>query len=336
MSKVKISEVAAEAGVAISTASKALNGTGAISPDTVKRIEEAAGRLGYKPNRAAQFLAGKNKSIGIILPDEPCEVMDPMVDGLIEALDEYVNFGFRYTIRHYDRTSPKPEVFTDAFDSIKDSINGLIFIPSFDISTYREPLIKSGLPMISLQIAVDDSFCKSVTVDERMVGRMAAEFLSLFDSVRRVAMIAGDRSASIHRMNTEGFTAEADARGLSVVDILDSYDSMDNAYELTSALIERHGELDGIFVSSYVSPAVCRCLEERGLAGKIKVIGVDIFDRSAECLKRGSLSAIIYQNQREQARRSVIELISLMREGRVEDVHIKPELVLQSNMSFYI
>ena len=336
MSKVKISEVAAEAGVAISTASKALNGTGAISPETVKRIEEAAGRLGYKPNRAAQFLAGKNKSIGIILPEEPCEVMDPMVDGLIEALDEYVNFGFRYTIRHYDSSSQKPEVFTDAFNSIKDSINGLIFIPSFDIASYRETLIKSGLPMISLQTSVDDSFCKSVTVDERMVGRMAAEFLSLFESVGNVAMIAGDRSASIHRMNSEGFIAEAGVRGLSVVDILDSYDSMDVAYDLTAELVGRHGEIDGIFVSSYVSPAVCRCLEERGLAGKIKVIGVDIFDRSAECLRRGSLSAVIYQNQREQARRSVIELISLMREGRAESVHIKPELVLQSNMPFYI
>lgn len=335
MSKVKISEVAAEAGVAISTASKALNGTGAISPDTVKRIEAAAERLGYKPNRAAQFLAGKNKSIGIILPEEPCEVMDPLVGGLVEALDEYVNFGFRYTIRHYDSKSADPGAFSDAFNSLKDSINGLIFTPSFDIATYRETLIKSGLPMISLQIAVDDSLCRSVTVDERMVGRMAAEFLSLFESVRTVAMIAGDRSASIHRMNSEGFTSEAIARGLSVVDILDSYDSMDTAYNLTAELVGRHGELDGIFVSSYVSPAVCRCLEERGLAGKIKVIGVDIFDRSAECLKRGSLSAIIYQNQREQARRSVGELLSLMREGRAKNVHIKPELVLQSNLSFY-
>ena len=44
MARATISEVAAEAGVAISTASKALNGTGAISPETVKRIEEAARR----------------------------------------------------------------------------------------------------------------------------------------------------------------------------------------------------------------------------------------------------------------------------------------------------
>lgn len=335
MPKIRISDVAAEAGVTISTASKALNGTGSISPDTVKRIESVAERLGYKPNRAAQFLAGKNKSIGIIIPEEPCEVMNPMLDGLTEALDEYVNFGFRYTIRRYDSYQTDPQVFIDAFQTIKDSINGLIFIPSFEISVWGDVLAASGLPMISLQIALEDSFCKCVTVDECMVGRMAAEFLSLFPSVKQVAMIAGDRSSSIHKKNAEGFVKEAGLRGLSVIAISDSYDSMENAYAITASLLQQHPAPDGIFVSSYVSPAVCRCLEDAGLAGKIKVIGVDIFDRSADCLMRGSLSAVIYQNQKEQARRSVMQLLSLMRDEKTESIHIKPELVLQSNLPFY-
>ena len=102
MARATISEVAAEAGVAISTASKALNGTGAISPETVKRIEEAARRLGYRPNRAAQLLAGKNKSIGIIVPKNPVEVMKPIIDGLTETLDEYGEYGFRYQMRTFD------------------------------------------------------------------------------------------------------------------------------------------------------------------------------------------------------------------------------------------
>ena len=68
----------------------------------------------------------------------------------------------------------------------------------------------------------------------------------------------------------------------------------------------------------------------------MRVIGVDVYDRTAECLRKGSMSAIIYQNQREQARRAVIELLDGMREGTSRSVHIKPELVLQSNLSFYI
>ena len=149
-------------------------------------------------------------------------------------------------------------------------------------------------------------------------------------------MIAGSRQADIHRKNFEGFRDETMARGMNLVETVDSFDSIEKAKSLTLGLCERYPELDGIFVSSYVSPGVCAALEEMGLAGKVRVIGVDVYDRTAECLRKGSMSAIIYQNQREQARRAVIELLDGMREGTSRSVHIKPELVLQSNLSFYI
>ena len=188
---------------------------------------------------------------------------------------------------------------------------------------------------------LDPEICPSVTVDERMVGRMAAEFLSLYGNVRNVAMIAGNRQADIHRKNFECFGDEVRSRGMNLLEAVDSFDSIENAKSLTHGLCEKYPELDGIFVSSYVSPGVCAALEERGLgerrlAGKVRVIGVDVYDRTADYLRRGMMSAIIYQNQREQARRAVIALLDEMRLGTAESVHIKPELVLQSNLSFYI
>ena len=336
MARATISEVAAEAGVAISTASKALNGTGAISPETVKRIEEAARRLGYRPNRAAQLLAGKNKSIGIIVPKNPVEVMKPIIDGLTETLDEYGEYGFRYQMRTFDYMVNGVEGFLDGLEDIRDRINGLIFIPVIDLDICRKFISPLKIPKVALQSVLDPEICPSVTVDERMVGRMAAEFLSLYGNVRNVAMIAGSRQADIHRKNFEGFDNEVRSRGMNLVDAVDSFDSIEKARSLTLGLCERYPELDGIFVSSYVSPGVCAALEERGLAGKVRVIGVDVYDRTAECLRKGSMSAIIYQNQREQARRAVIELLDGMREGTSRSVHIKPELVLQSNLSFYI
>lgn len=341
MARATISEVAAEAGVAISTASKALNGTGAISPETVKRIEEAARRLGYRPNRAAQLLAGKNKSIGIIVPKNPVEVMKPIIDGLTETLDEYGEYGFRYQMRTFDYMVNGVEGFLDGLEDIRDRINGLIFIPVIDLDICRKFISPLKIPKVALQSVLDPEICPSVTVDERMVGRMAAEFLSLYGNVRNVAMIAGSRQADIHRKNFEGFDNEVRSRGMNLVETVDSFDSIEKARSLTLGLCERYPELDGIFVSSYVSPGVCAALEERALgerrlAGKVRVIGVDIYDRTAECLRKGSMSAIIYQNQREQARRAVIELLDGMREGTSRSVHIKPELVLQSNLSFYI
>ncbi|QOC26315.1 LacI family DNA-binding transcriptional regulator [Microbacterium hominis] len=55
----RIDEVAAAAGVSISTVSYALSGKRPISPDTRRRVIDAAHRLGYAPNAGARMLAGR-------------------------------------------------------------------------------------------------------------------------------------------------------------------------------------------------------------------------------------------------------------------------------------
>lgn len=55
---VGIREVAAAAGVSITTVSHALNGKGRISDETRQRVHGVAQRLGYRPNSVARNLAG--------------------------------------------------------------------------------------------------------------------------------------------------------------------------------------------------------------------------------------------------------------------------------------
>src|SRR5574337_1188900 len=54
--RVNISDVAREAGVSPTTVSHALNGRGQVDLRTRKRVESAAAKLGYRPNRHAQRL----------------------------------------------------------------------------------------------------------------------------------------------------------------------------------------------------------------------------------------------------------------------------------------
>ena len=56
--KVGIKDVAERAGVSITTVSHALNGKGRINPETRRRVQEVAERLGYRPNAVARNLAG--------------------------------------------------------------------------------------------------------------------------------------------------------------------------------------------------------------------------------------------------------------------------------------
>lgn len=69
MAKVKISDVAREAGVSLGTVSNALNHPEKVRPDTLKLINETINRLGYLPNQSARQLAGgTTKAFGLVLP----------------------------------------------------------------------------------------------------------------------------------------------------------------------------------------------------------------------------------------------------------------------------
>ncbi|GAA2174452.1 LacI family DNA-binding transcriptional regulator [Agrococcus versicolor] len=68
--QVTVEDVAREAGVSRSTATRALRGHGRIAEATRTRVESVAGRLGYVPNLAASDLAaGGTGVVGLMLRD---------------------------------------------------------------------------------------------------------------------------------------------------------------------------------------------------------------------------------------------------------------------------
>nr|MBQ4320494.1 LacI family DNA-binding transcriptional regulator [Clostridia bacterium] len=291
MQRITISEVARLAGVSITTASKALNGTGNISPETVQRVIEAANSLGYKPNRAAQFLSGKRKHIGIIMPVKPEPVYDLFNEGINEAMSLYGEYGFTSTTVKYETPMDDIATFKSELNELKSSVDGLIFIGGYNFREYRDIIEGLSIPKAALQLSVDRSICPSVTVDEFGVGRMAADFLSLISD--NASIIIGGMKISTHVHNVEGFRFEAEKHSLALNGVYECYDSLDNAYDITEKLLKT-GRPDSIFVASYVAPAVCACLKDLNLSGEVKVLGVDIWQKSVECLNDGSMVAGIY------------------------------------------
>lgn len=64
-----IKDIAREAGVAQGTVSNVLNNTGKVSAEKIRRVKEAAARLGYVPNIQASLLRqGAAKTVAVIVP----------------------------------------------------------------------------------------------------------------------------------------------------------------------------------------------------------------------------------------------------------------------------
>lgn len=82
-----ISDVAQLAGVAVGTASKALNGRGSLRTETRRRVLSAAEELGFQPNKAAVALnSGRTYTVGMITTDTIGRFSIPLLMGTEDAL----------------------------------------------------------------------------------------------------------------------------------------------------------------------------------------------------------------------------------------------------------
>lgn len=83
----KLKELAAELGLSQTTVSRALNGYPEVNEATRQRVEEAAARLGYRPNISARRLAtGRVGAIGVFLPALGSNELGPHTSEFLSGL----------------------------------------------------------------------------------------------------------------------------------------------------------------------------------------------------------------------------------------------------------
>ena len=130
--RVTILDVAHAAGVQPSTVSKALN-NGRGSADVRRRVEEAAARLGYRPNQRARGLRrSESRSIGVLVPDLANPVYLPFLRGVEQAAQEH---DYAVLIADgqgtHDPTTAALERFFD------QGVDGLVLGGAVDVSSLR-------------------------------------------------------------------------------------------------------------------------------------------------------------------------------------------------------
>ncbi|MEU0091942.1 LacI family DNA-binding transcriptional regulator [Kribbella sp. NPDC006257] len=84
--RVRLVDVAREAGTSISTVSRALNGSPLISTEVTERVRAVAGRIGYRADTVAQELKlGRVRTIGVTVPDLANPFFPEFLKGLSAA-----------------------------------------------------------------------------------------------------------------------------------------------------------------------------------------------------------------------------------------------------------
>jgi ABC-type sugar transport system substrate-binding protein len=141
----------------------------------------------------------------------------------------------------------------------------------------------------------------------------------------------------LHKTYIDGFINAGKNFGLNIQNIYETFENYDISYKLTEQAIDEINNLTGIYVTSYNSVGVCNCLVDLGIKDKIAVIGQDLYPSLVKLLKEGNLNATIFQDQYNQAFKTIDALVFYLTNdnyiGKVE--LITPILVMQSNLECY-
>ncbi len=209
MRRVTIRDVAAEAGVSIGTASKALNGQGKLRTETRERVAAAADRLGFAPNALAQaLLAGRSFTVGLITADSFGRFSIPVMLGAQDALGT----GQLAVFMCDTRDDPERERrYVEMLAARR--VDGLI-VAGHRVEPRPAVAAGPGIPVVYAMTQPLDVDGPAVLPDDEGGGREAAEHL-LAAGRRRIGHITGPEGYLAARKRAAGFAgalAAADLR----------------------------------------------------------------------------------------------------------------------------
>lgn len=271
--KITLADVAAEAGVSLATASKALNNQPRVSDATRAKVTDIARRLGYAPNTFAQSLAtGKTNSIGIITSDLVGRWSIPV---LIGAEDELGNASNTVLLSNARGDALLERNSLDFL--ISRNVDGILV--AGQETNPRPPLhIPAHVPLVYAYAPSEDPQDCSVTCDNVQAGRLAVEHL-LSCGKRKIAIIAGSDTFNAATDRLQGALEALHHANLEPAGPV-RFNEWSEAWgrAATRLLLDQHVDFDGVVCQSdQIARGCLSTLRQEGLVvpHDVAVIGHD-------------------------------------------------------------
>ncbi|MCI8375460.1 MAG: LacI family transcriptional regulator [Lachnospiraceae bacterium] len=285
-----IKDVAKRAGVSISTVSNVLNQTKYVSPELVKRVEDAVQELSYEVDPIARSMkSNKSGTIGVIVEDM-CGVFYPYVVKGINSVA--VEKGYQIIIGDaqgvygdVNAARREKELFKRLFAS---RVDGILFVTMIhqDLMEkhFNEILSRSSqskrIPLVSLERDLTSIGIDSVYFDSYNNAKMAVQHL-IDCGCRKIGHITGPTTLQIALDRIQGYKDCIEENHLPA-DWTRQIEYGDythqSGYLAVKKLLEDMPDLDGVFCSNdQMAVGALKLLKEYGkrVPEDIKVMGYD-------------------------------------------------------------
>ncbi len=308
-----IADVAARAGVSVTTVSHAISGKRKVSDLVRTRVEAAMRELNYVPSRSAQSLAiGRTNVVGFIVPDIRNSFFAELAHG-VEAAASQAGYNVILCITGFDH-----EREVDHLAMIRSrAVDGLIYAAGSPPTDSQLGAILGDLPLVLVDEEVPGAAAPSFVSDNFDGGRMAAEHLAALGH-RRCVIVAAEGQLVSSNQRVAGFReAWAAAHGDEPIEATGSFTEEGGRAAMARALPAlRERDATAVFaVNDLMAFGVMDELIAAGFAvpGDVSVMGFDDIPAGRHAAPQ---LTTVRQDVDQLGRQAVLALIALLGEGR--------------------
>ncbi|MDQ4214342.1 LacI family DNA-binding transcriptional regulator [Microbacterium capsulatum] len=326
-----IIDVALRAGVAKSTASRALSGNGYVSAETRERVERAARELAYSAHSSASSLAtGRTSTIGVIMPMADRWYFAELLAGLQQAL---VDHGLDLTLYGAaEGSAERARMLDHALAGRR--FDGIIAVCLQPGAHEFERLTATGLPLVS--VGPFSEHASTVTIDDVAASRVATEHLIDLgheDIAFLGDVVDGDRFSFGERKRLEGYRQAMTAAGLEDrIRALRTPSTIPEAFATTAALLadrrQRPTAITAVCDEAAIGALIAAGRLGIGVPNELSVTGIDDH-RYAEMFGLTTIRQTPQQQGAEAVR--LLRARMLDRESPIEHVSAPASLVVRSS-----
>jgi len=186
-------------------------------------------------------------------------------------------------------------------NQVSGKVNGIV-IAACDKTALVDPIkkaIAAGIPVVTIDSGVTgDDPVAYIATNNVKGGEAAADKLAELMGDKGTAgfLIFGKGQVSSDERE-EGFrNGMKKHTGIKVIEPLEASDAT-KAFDNVTNLLTAHPEITGIFAASEPNGiSAAAVLDQKKLAGKIKLVAFDASDKEIEALKAGTIQALIVQD----------------------------------------
>jgi LacI family transcriptional regulator len=278
---VTIRDVAAQAGVSVSTVSHVVNGTRFVEPDTEARVRAAISDLNYRPNSIARSLRRRSTAtIGLLVPDNS----NPFFAEIARLIEDIgFDLGYSVILCNSDGLPEREAAYIDVL--LSKQVDGLLTISAGSHPDFLNAVLAAGVPVVVVDRSAEEWPVDQVLVDNEAGGFQAGAYLTRLGH-RAIGCITGPRAATPSARRLDGFRRALDQAGIPLPDsaVIGGDFQYGGGAAAMKILQASHPNLTAVFASNdQMALGAINALQRAGLRvpADVSVIGFDNIPQSA-------------------------------------------------------